>query len=328
MTTPNLAKIEQERDLNKAWAHEAHDFTPWLADNISELGEALGMELGDPQTEVQVGGYSLDILATDRNSEKPVIIENQLGATDHTHLGQLLTYAAGLDGGTIVWVTGNFRDEHRQALDWLNQRTYDETRFFGVVVELWRIGNSPLAPHFRVVASPNGWIKIAKPPNPPVILNTSGKFRQSLRDTCDARGIKYSGRPGGNWPWLNFEYPIKNVRYGAIWHKGKPGLEMIIERPGGDGLLWNQEMFNALELHRSEIDDDLVESEKDEPPVWESTESKVGTRIILCREGSIYNDTESWADFQDWMIQKLHKFRQVITPRLKAFSTQEQSTLE
>ena len=108
MTTPNLAKIEQERDLNKAWAHEAYDFTPWLAMNIGELGEALGMDLGEPRTEVSVGGYSLDILATDLSSSKPVIIENQLGTTDHTHLGQLLTYAAGLDGGTVVWVTGNF----------------------------------------------------------------------------------------------------------------------------------------------------------------------------------------------------------------------------
>ena len=317
MTTPNLAKIEQERDLNKAWSHEAYDFTPWLAKNIGELGEALGMDLGEPRTEVSVGGYSLDILATDLNSAKPVIIENQLGTTDHTHLGQLLTYAAGLDGETVVWVTGNFRDEHRKALDWLNQRTGEDTQFFGVVVELWRIEDSPLAPHFRVVASPNGWVKNAKPPNPPVSLNPSGKFRQNLRDTCDAVGIKYSGRPGGNWHWLNFEHPVKNVRYEATWQKGKPGLQMIIDMQGDDGRVWNQKIFKALELHRLEIDDDLVESEEDESPIWQNTEGKADTRIIICRTGSIFNDTESWDEFQDWMIQKLYKFREVFTPRLQ-----------
>ena len=153
MTTPNLAKIERV-DLRETWEHEAYDFTPWLADNIAELGEALGMELQLQQIEAPVGGYSLDILATDLNSNRPVIIENQLEATDHSHLGQLLTYAAGFDAEAVVWVTREFRDEHRQALDWLNQRTGDDTLFFGVEVELWKIGDSLPAPHFKLAASP------------------------------------------------------------------------------------------------------------------------------------------------------------------------------
>ena len=132
MTTKDLAKIERV-ELREAWPNEAQNFTPWLAENIAELGEALGMDLELQQVEAPVGGYSLDILATDLNSNRPVIIENQLEATDHTHLGQLLTYAAGFDAGAIVWVTREFRDEHRQALDWLNQRTGEDTQFFGVV---------------------------------------------------------------------------------------------------------------------------------------------------------------------------------------------------
>ncbi len=158
MTTPNLAKIERV-DLREAWPNEARDFTPWLADNLSELGEALGMDLELQQREASVGGYSLDILATDRNQNRPVIIENQLEVTTHTHLGQLLTYAAGYDANVIVWLTREFRDDHRQTLDWLNQRTGEDTRFFGVVVELLRIDDSRLAPQFRTVATPNGWRK-------------------------------------------------------------------------------------------------------------------------------------------------------------------------
>ncbi len=325
MTT--LAKIERV-DLREAWPNEAQHFTPWLAENLSALGEALGMDLELQETEASVGGYSLDILATDLNGTRPVIIENQLEATNHTHLGQLLTYAAGYDANVIVWLTQEFRDEHRQALDWLNQRTGEDTQFFGVVVELWKIGNSLPAPHFKLVATPNVWGKSSKPP---VILNLSGKFRQSLRDACDARGIKYSGRPGGNWSWLNFEYPIKNVRYGAIWHGGKPGLEMIIERPGDDGHVWNQTAFEALEQYRPEINKYLVESDQEYEPVWEPVwepvqEPRKRSRIYICRNGDVYKETESWDEFQSWLIRKLHKFQEVFTPRLQKLIQEEQHT--
>ena len=169
MTTPNLAKIEQV-DLREAWPNEARDFTPWLAENIAQLGEALGMEIEVQQTEAPVGGYLLDILAINTVSNRPVIIENQLEITDHNHLGQLLTYAASFDAEAIVWVSRNFREEHRQALDWLNSRTDEDTRFFAVVVELLRIGHSSLAPNFDVVAAPNEWGKKAAVSRRPLTL--------------------------------------------------------------------------------------------------------------------------------------------------------------
>ena len=167
MTTPNLAKIERV-DLREAWPNEAQDFTPWLAENIAELGEALGMDLELQQTEAAVGGYSLDMLATDQNQNRTVIIENQLEATNHDHLGKLLTYAAGYDANVIVWLTREFRDEHRLALDWLNQRTGDDTQFFGVVVEVWKIDNSRPAPHFNLVVTPNEWRKRMNEAAPPL----------------------------------------------------------------------------------------------------------------------------------------------------------------
>ena len=139
------------------WPDEARDFTPWLAEHLSELGDALELELELQAREAPVGGYSLE--AYDVENDKPVVIENQLGSTDHTHLGQLLTYAAGFDANVAIWIAKKFRAEHREALDLLNHRTGEDTQFFGVEVELWKIDNSRPAVHFKLVATPNEWRK-------------------------------------------------------------------------------------------------------------------------------------------------------------------------
>ena len=322
MATPNLAKIERVPDLRATWPNEAQDFTPWLADNIGELGEALGMDLELQQTEAPVGGYSLDILATDLNGSQPVIIENQLESTDHTHLGQLITYASGFDAGVVVWVTREFRDEHRQALDWLNQRTGEETQFFGVEVELWRIGDSPPAPHFKLVATPNGWRKskangaASNRLTPRQQQNID--FRQSLIDTLRQR---YGTNPRAvNRPapttWLVIEYPIRHVRYAAIWHQGRPGMEMIIERSGVAGGHWNLQLFEALEKERAEIESGLTDTDADEQFAWEPSQDGRKSRIAIYRGGNFYEDTESLDELREWMITKLLKFRTVFGPRL------------
>ena len=123
------------------WEDEASDFTPWLAreENISLLGETIGLELEVEAQEKNVGPFKVDILCKDIETNKWVVIENQLEPTDHKHLGQLLTYAPGLDAVTAVWIAKSFTDEHRAALDWLNKITPDGFSFFGLEIELWRI---------------------------------------------------------------------------------------------------------------------------------------------------------------------------------------------
>lgn len=160
-TKIKLSKIEKI-SLRECWQNEASDFTPWLAseENITLLADALGMnELEVKGQEEHVGPFRADILCVDPGTDKYVLIENQLEKTDHNHLGQILTYAAGLDAVTIIWVAERFTEEHRATIDWLNRITDKEFNFFGVEIELIKIGDSPAAPMFNVIAKPNGWSK-------------------------------------------------------------------------------------------------------------------------------------------------------------------------
>jgi hypothetical protein len=152
MNTKPLGRL-QKVDLREAWVSEANDFTPWLAqeENLKLLGDTIGIELELESQEKSVGPFRADILCKDTVTDNWVLIENQLERTDHTHLGQLLTYAAGLNAVTIVWIAERFTEEHRATLDWLNERTDEKINVFGLEVELWRIGDSPIAPKFNII---------------------------------------------------------------------------------------------------------------------------------------------------------------------------------
>ena len=156
-----LGRLTPVNDLREAWPKEDTDFTPWLADkNIDLLSEALGIDLELESTEVSIGGFRADIVATNTADGTRVVIENQLEDSDHGHIGQLITYAAGVSASTIVWIAKRFSDEHRAALDWLNKATNVNTRFVGIEVKLWKIGCSKTAPQFVIVSQPNDWTRV------------------------------------------------------------------------------------------------------------------------------------------------------------------------
>jgi hypothetical protein len=144
-------------DLRNAWQDEAREFTPWLANNLDRIGEATGLALQLQAVEVGVGRFSADILARNTTDESLVLIENQLERTDHTHLGQVMTYLAGLGASTVIWIASEFQEPHLSAVEWLNENTVDYFRFFAVTVRAVRIGESPIAPVFDIQARPNDW---------------------------------------------------------------------------------------------------------------------------------------------------------------------------
>ena len=144
--------------LRDAWPHEALGFTPWLAQNIDHIAEAVGRPLELTGKEVPVGTFSADILARNLQDDSVVLIENQLEQTDHTHLGQIMTYLAGLDAKIVIWIAPSFREPHLSAIRWLNQHTAaDGFSFFALRLRVVRIGDSPFAPIFEVVEKPNEW---------------------------------------------------------------------------------------------------------------------------------------------------------------------------
>lgn len=156
--SPLLGRL-QRVDPRLVWEHEERHFTPWLLEHAEQLGEALGIDLELDAAEHPVGPFQLDLVGRDLTNGRVLIVENQLAGTDHRHLGQLLTYAGGTDASTIVWIAAHFEEQHRQAIDWLNERTDEETHFFAVELEVLRIDDSVPAPHFKLAAAPNDWQK-------------------------------------------------------------------------------------------------------------------------------------------------------------------------
>ena len=317
----NLGAIERV-DLREVWPHEAQDFTPWLADNLDKLSEALGLDLELQSAEAAVGTFSLDVLAHDLGSNRPVIIENQLEATNHDHLGKLLTYAAGRDAYAAVWLTRGFREEHRAALDWLNQRTGDDTQFFGVVVEAWRIDNSRPAPHFRVVAMPNDWRKRAASAGQ-VSGDDSGvtesgegyrDFFQSLLDTLREehrfttarRPISHHGRYQN---WYGFASGYRGIIYRAAFPRNRASVELYIVFPNGDS---NVQLLDSLKEREEQIEAALEASLE-----WDSRENRRFVSVAVTREGTINDAPETLEEVQDWMVHHLLAFRRVFTPHLQ-----------
>lgn len=158
-----LGKIEKV-NLRDVWPNEARDFTTWLSreENLASLGDAIGIDIELLETESSVGSFSADIFAQEVGSGRKVVIENQLEDTNHDHLGKIITYAAGKEAELVVWVVARARDEHKQAIEWLNQHTDTEFGFFLIEMELWTIDESNPAPRFNVVERPNDWAKAVK----------------------------------------------------------------------------------------------------------------------------------------------------------------------
>lgn len=307
-----FGKIEKIT-LRDIWPHEAKDFTPWLANNIGSLGEALGMELELKDTEAAVGDFSLDLLARDLGSGHTVIIENQLTQTDHDHLGKLLTYAAGYSASVVVWVADFLRDEHRQALEWLNQRTDEDTQFFGVIVEIFKIDDSKPAYSFKPIVSPSEWQKSKKGHISGKVSAKGEAYRNYFQSLIDELREKYQftnakkSQPGN---WYAFSSGISGVIYSAVFAQGgKARTELYIDVGDGEK---NKALFDWLYEQKEEIHSKLGKE-----LTWERLDNKRASRIAVYRDGSIESNQEELIEIKAWHIENLLNFKKVLSPLAK-----------
>ena len=244
-------------DIREIWKNEAADFTPWLAepDNIKLLGDTVGMELEVEAVEKDVGRFFADILCKDTASDRFVVIENQIEATDHDHLGKTITYAAGLQATAMVWIAKRFADEHRAALDWLNEITGADVAFFGLEIEAWRIGDSAAAPKFNVICRPNDFT--ISTPAPGTLSETRQAqldFWLAFKDFMGQSSQVKCAKPSPN-NWLNHPIGRSGVHMDSImstWDSltGKLGGEFRVELYVDDG--HSKETLAALQQQRGE----------------------------------------------------------------------------
>ena len=307
----------QKVELRKVWDTEDRDFTPWLAhpDNISVLSDTLGLELEVEAQEKNVGPFRADILCRDTHSDSYVLIENQLEKTDHTHLGQLMTYAAGLDTVTIVWIASKFREEHRAAIDWLNKISAEEFRFFGLEIELWQIGDSPAAPKFNLVSKPNEWSRsIARAGREfeSVELTETKKLQleywQGLHSEMEGK-TKLSPRKPRPRHWTTFSIGRSGIHLGAIINtrENRIGVELYL----GD------ENANHYYLQLRE-DKEQIESDLGFAPHWRELPNKRACRIIVYYESIDFSDKSKWPIFHEWTIENLQKFDFAFRKRVRS----------
>ncbi|MES2788959.1 MAG: DUF4268 domain-containing protein [Planctomycetota bacterium] len=309
----NLGRLERV-ELREAWRTEAGDFTPWLAQeqNIELLGEAVGIELEVEAQEKNVGPFRADILCKDTANGSWVLIENQLERTDHCHLGQLLTYAAGLQAVTIIWIASRFTEEHRAALDWLNKVTDDSILFFGLEVELWRIGKSPMAPKFNVVSAPNDWSKSVSGAQKAIdqgIQSETGqryidfwkRFAERITETKSSLRIP---KPNADH-WKN--YSIGRSEFAVA--------PMILARDAWIGVQLTMYGDRAKQLYASLLaQKDIIESALGEPLVWRELPSHKESQIRLVRTDLDPKDRDHWTDISDWLINRTEKFLHLFRP--------------
>jgi len=329
MNETKLSRLEKVQ-LRKYWQTEAGDFTPWLAqeENISLLGETIGVSLEVEAQEKEVGPFRADILCKDTTTDNWVLIENQLERTDHTHLGQLLTYAAGLNAVTIVWIAERFTDEHRAALDWLNEITDESFNFFALEVELWRIGDSPLAPKFNIISKPNDWTKnisgAAKSMSNSALSETKLLQHDFWKEFCaflDQSSSKLRTAKPQPQHWLNVALGRGGARLVAIastWNSetNKGGIGEI--RAEVEFFHKNSKVFyTLLEKQKEEI-----ESELGSNLIWYNPENAQVCRIYLRKTADI-SLREEWGEQHAWLKEQLEALYRIFSRRVKTIDPDE-----
>lgn len=304
--TRALGRLKNVRP-REIWPHEALHFTPWMLTNVDVLSDLLGMDLVLEEAEHPVGGFSLDLKGYDQATGEVVIVENQLESSDHLHLGQIITYAAGTDPTTVVWVAAGFRPEHRAAIDWLNQRTDENTRFFGVIVRVVQIGDSIPAPNFELAAAPNDWRKHVKAATsaPSAELTESQRTFQEFWEFVLGRLREveptWTRAKTSRAAWIDVPTGMASVAHSLQWNAGTLSCQLYFSSSDGE---LNLRRFEALRARRHEFEEVLRVGAD-----WDVMEGRKGTRIIVRSHFDDITHRAQWSDMAVWLVDMIGRFK-------------------
>lgn len=297
----NLGTLKEITDLRSIWPHEALNFTPWVAENVDLLADAVGLDITVDETESSVGDFNVDIYASETGTDRKIIIENQLEDTDHDHLGKLITYASGKGADVVIWVVKHAREEHKAAVEWLNNHTDDKIGFFLCEIKLFQIGDSQIAPAFTVVERPNDWTK-------------------EIRKTASANSTQQQGLE--YWQAFN-DYAFSDANFSRIFNKRKPttdhwmdfsigssachiAVSQIQKRKAVDVELYindDKELFKSLFAHKDEIEKNM-EMELE----WKELPERKASRILIEKTVDL-DDRATWPEQFDYIMDTCIKMK-------------------
>jgi hypothetical protein len=305
-----LGKIKK-LDLRDIFKDEARDLTPWLAkeENLAVLSEEIGVEIKLVQVEASVGRFNVDILAEEDATGKKIIIENQLEMTDHDHLGKIITYASGHDASIIIWIFRDIRDEHRQAIEWLNEQTVENIDFFAIKLELWQIDESRPAPKFEVIASPNEWVKTIR-------SNASGAMTDTKLQPLEF-WTKFKAWVASIGNKTRLQTPRPQHWYDVSMGSSDAHIALTVNtREGqlGCGLYINsdKELFNFLQGRKADIEKALRSELK-----W--IDAAKASRIFMTKSDFDLQEHSKYDEYFKWLNEMMLKYKEVFSPLITEF---------
>ena len=302
----------EEVEVHQLWKHEQYDFSNWLAktEGIELLNDALGLTLTDVRKEVYVGAYRCDLVANDETTGTKVIIENQLEVSNHDHLGKIITYASGLDAKVIVWIVTQAREEHRSAIEWLNNNTGNDLGFFLIELHAYRIGDSLPAPKFEIIEKPNGFIKYSKESNIEINKSQSERlaFWTKFNETVIAKGKPFNIRNATTNPWYDVAVGTSEacVSVNLVNKNSCVTVEIYIAD--------NKELFDYLAERKDEIENALGFKME-----WVRLDNKKASRIRYAIPGLNFDDHSNYDALMDKIIEKVIVLKKVFPEYIAQF---------
>ncbi len=299
----NIGKLK-EVDIRNLWKHEQYDFSEWLSqsENIKLLDDILGLTLTDITKEAYVGSYRCDIFAKDESSGIKVIIENQLEASNHDHLGKIITYASGLDAEVIVWIVKQAKEEHRSAIEWLNNNTNNNVNFFLIELHAYTIENSVPAPFFEVIEKPNGFIKNSKINGEQDNLNKSQserlEFWNRFNEILIDRGKPFNVRKATTDHWYDVALGTSeaHVSINLVNKESVVCIDLYIND--------NKELFDSLYSKK-----DIIENDLGFKLIWDRLDNGKASRIKYKIKGLNYDNHSNYDELMNQVIDTAIKMR-------------------